>query len=121
MDVNSLTDQELVAATNEYISRAISRTHECTGAAHVFISAYAYNRDKYSIDHNFSLGKPEVKLEGGNLFELVEKHKIIQNFPTTPASEIIPMLSAPEPLIEEAHFTEVSRNCFSGADDDMPF
>lgn len=126
MDVNSLTDQELVAAANEYIQRVIRRARPYLSdsmTVMLYASSSSYKPDEYEIDHSLYYGEyaNEVKLKGGNLFELLAKHQAIANIPTSPAVKVTPMLSAPEPEIEEAHFTEVPRNCFSGADDDAPF
>lgn len=124
MDVNSLTDEELVAAANEYIQRVIRKARpELSNSMTVILSANSssYKPDEYEIDHSLHYGdySNEVKLKGGNLFELLSKHRAIANIHTSPVVKVTPMLSAPE--IEEAHFTEVPRNCFSGADDDVTF
>lgn len=125
MDVNSLTDEELVAAANEYIQRTVRRMDSVGLEAPKTVMLYASVHGKdYKITHDLHYGSysNEIKLTSGNLFELIKKHAVIKGIHVTPPVEITPMLSAPEsvpdPLIEEAHFTEVSQNW---SNDDVPF
>lgn len=115
MNPTDLTDDQLVAATNEYIQRTVRRARNQGLAQGMTIMLYAsIDGDKYQLSHDLHYGRysNEIKLTGGNLFELVEKHCAIAGISVTPPLQVTPTLSAPE--IEEAHFVPVEN-------DDVPF
>jgi hypothetical protein len=121
----SLTDDQLAAAANEYFQRAMRRVEGIKGSVTLFQHAWAFgDRSKYEISHSFEIDK--VKLEGGNLFELAEKHRAIAGIPVTPPVSVTPLLTAPippEPVYAE--FSEVENTpkpqYDSTLNDDVPF
>jgi hypothetical protein len=131
IDPRSLTDDELVAAANEYIARTVARMNSAGLTRHMFIMLHAgvweSHNGKFEISHGLHFthaDSEEIKLKGGNLFELIDKHKVIAGIPTTPVHQVMPMLAAPTPppstsdgaAIEEGEFTPIDE-----LPDDVPF
>jgi hypothetical protein len=124
-DPTQLSDEQLVAAANEYIQRTVKRMRELgmDDTMYFSISNYVWkHEDKYTINHQLHYkpnGGKELQLEGGNLFQLVNKHAAILDLPIDPPHAVAPMLPAPPPPSEPdsgyAEFTEVDD------EDDVPF
>lgn len=109
MNIQTLTDAELVLAANEYFQRVINRmrNHGLDKQMTVMLYAGVHSKE-YEISHDLHYGgySNEIKLKGGNLFDHIDKHAIIAGMAVTPVVQVAPMLPAPTP-IEDAHFVEV--------------
>lgn len=138
LDITTLTNDELAAAANELIRRAVSLTDYTNERIYINIGCfvYPYDRSKYNIAHTVHLGSgnDELKIEGGNALELTERLLAMFNLKSgiTPPQQIIPALAGPPAVVspEEvyAQFEEVQEDAPPAPgtapaplDDDVPF
>ena len=109
MNITDLSDAELVLAANEYFQRVVRKKRNISLEKQITVMLYAGVYDEeYEISHDLHYGSysNEIKLKGGNLFDLIDKHATIAGIPVTPVVKDALMLLALT-LIEDAHFMEV--------------